>query len=1023
MPRLFVVALAHLDTQWRWTARETVRRHLPATVAANERLFAAHPRYVLSFEGSWRYRLLAEYHPQLFELVRRRVREGRWYPAGAAVESFDALVPSPESILRQILYGRRWFARELGVESRDLFLPDCFGFPATLPTLASHAGIVGFSTQKLRRGPLLRAARPIPFPYGRWRGPDGSELLAALDPGEYSGRLASDPTADPSWIARFRALAEAGHAQLLLLYVGVGDRGGAVPEATVEQLERSLDERGEIELCHGGSDRIFVETTAADRARLPVAGGELLLRLHGTGCYTAKGAMKRWHRETLRLARAAESADAAASLGDGGSARGRLEIAWTHLLAHQMHDDLTGTSIPAAYRLSLADLGFAANEFAEILLDACSRVARRLGGEGERLLLFSPLAAPRNAIVEIEAPPGPPPTHAESPEGAAIPLQVVIAEDGSSRWLLPASFSGLEFAVHRLRREPVPPPTSGELEASVERLVSRRYAATFDSAGALVSLHDRRLGRDLLVSALELQLLPDRSPKYPAWEIRWQDAAAAPLARFDRLLERRVVERGPHRVALLVVRAAGDDVVRETWRLEAGDGGDLLTCEVELDWRSKGRLLKACLRSTARNPTASYDTGLGAIGRGIAEPSLYEVPAQHWAAIEDESGLFGGAMFCDARHGWDHPDAATLRSTWIHAPSPGTKHRHQATQDRGRHRFRYALGGFAGGAVARGELAHGADRFVHPVLSFAASGNGSGPRRWTVAQLAAPARMLALKPAEEPGTGVVARLSNPSLETVEARLDWWREPAARVAVDALERALSPAPAGAERRLAPSGLASERAAFAPHAPIAEPVDLDLPLPLDRRGSSRNGEAISGGFDGRGNCFPRELLPERLRDAAVPFLLRTSGPVAADVLAAAGQELALPPGYVELWLLGASIAGDRCALFGCGERALEIQVPDWRRPLLRESRWRRSWRGWRLDAGEFRRLPVAFVSGHLHDRRGRDRVLERGFLYALRLEVAGERSVRLPRDPALRLVAATLVSAPARPLAERWRTPLP
>ncbi|HLF55499.1 MAG TPA: alpha-mannosidase, partial [Thermoanaerobaculia bacterium] len=390
-PRLHVVALSHLDTQWRWTARETARVHLPRTVDENEALFERHRRYVLSFEGAWRYRMLAEHDPARFARVRARVREGRWFPAGAAHEAFDALLPAPESIVRQILYGSRWFERELGSAGRDLFLPDCFGFPAILPTIAVHCGIVGFSTQKLRRGERMRSAFGIPFPYGRWRGPDGAELLAALDPGEYSGRIEGDLARDPSWLKRFADLAARDGGHRLLFYVGVGDRGGAPPEATIANLERALDTGGPIEVRHGPSEQIFLETSDEERGALPVYDGELLLQIHATGCYTAKAAMKRWHRETLRLARAAESADAAASLGDGSSARGRLETAWTHLLAHQMHDDLTGTSIPAAYRLSLEDLGYAANELAELLLDGVARAAaafdRTTGQEGLRLVL------------------------------------------------------------------------------------------------------------------------------------------------------------------------------------------------------------------------------------------------------------------------------------------------------------------------------------------------------------------------------------------------------------------------------------------------------------------------------------------------------------------------------------------------------------------------------------------------------------------------------------------------------------
>ncbi|KAB2960925.1 MAG: hypothetical protein F9K18_10990, partial [Thermoanaerobaculia bacterium] len=401
--RLHVVVLSHLDTQWRWTLRDTVRRWLPRTVTECEAMFERHPAWTLSFEGAARYRLLATHHPELFAIVRRRVAEGRWYPAGAALEAFDALLPAPESILRQILCGQRWFARELGRASEDLFLPDCFGFPATLPVLAAHAGVAGFSTQKLRRGPLLRAARPIPFAYGRWRGADGSELLAALDPGEYGGRIESDPRSDPEWVARFAELARLGRPRRLLLYVGTGDRGGAPPEASIAALEACLGEREGIEVRHAGSGAIYLQTSPEERARLPVHEGELLLRLHGTGCYTAKASVKRWNRICERLARAAEAAAASAEALGHAAPRRRLEEAWWRFLGHQMHDDLTGTSIPAAYRISHLHLALAANELAEVLLDCAGRVAATLdrSGPGAGVLIFDPLGAEREEVVEV----------------------------------------------------------------------------------------------------------------------------------------------------------------------------------------------------------------------------------------------------------------------------------------------------------------------------------------------------------------------------------------------------------------------------------------------------------------------------------------------------------------------------------------------------------------------------------------------------------------------------------------------
>ena len=192
-PRLYVVALSHLDTQWRWTIQETIEDFLPATLRDNFALFEKYPGYVFSFEGAFRYQLAREYYPAEYEKLKAYVRAGRWKVAGSWLDAVDTHVPSPESLIRQALYGNGFFRRELGVTSRDVFLPDCFGFGFALPSVAAHCGLTAFSTQKLTWGSSIR----IPFDLGLWEGVDGSRLIAAINPGDYASELKGNLTLDP----------------------------------------------------------------------------------------------------------------------------------------------------------------------------------------------------------------------------------------------------------------------------------------------------------------------------------------------------------------------------------------------------------------------------------------------------------------------------------------------------------------------------------------------------------------------------------------------------------------------------------------------------------------------------------------------------------------------------------------------------------------------------------------------------------------------------------------------------------
>jgi len=151
-PTLFVVGYAHLDTEWRWEYPQVIQEYLSKTMRNNFALFEKYPHYIFNFTGSNRYEMMKEYYPVDFARLKHYVTTGRWFPAGSSVEENDVNSPSAESIIRQVLQGNEFFRREFGKASEEYMLPDCFGFPASLPSILAHAGIRGFSTQKLSAG-------------------------------------------------------------------------------------------------------------------------------------------------------------------------------------------------------------------------------------------------------------------------------------------------------------------------------------------------------------------------------------------------------------------------------------------------------------------------------------------------------------------------------------------------------------------------------------------------------------------------------------------------------------------------------------------------------------------------------------------------------------------------------------------------------------------------------------------------------------------------------------------------------
>jgi alpha-mannosidase len=200
-PTLYAVAYSHLDTEWRWEYPQVIDEYIRKTMEDNFALIDKYPHYIFNFSGSNRYRFMKEYFPADFARLKKYVDQERWFPAGSSVEEGDVNAPSAEGIIRQILYGNDWFRAELGKASNEYMLPDCFGFPSSLPSILAHSGVKGFSTQKLVWGSsapgggaesLEKTPEGTPFNVGIWVGPDGRSVLAGINPGAYDGGIDTD---------------------------------------------------------------------------------------------------------------------------------------------------------------------------------------------------------------------------------------------------------------------------------------------------------------------------------------------------------------------------------------------------------------------------------------------------------------------------------------------------------------------------------------------------------------------------------------------------------------------------------------------------------------------------------------------------------------------------------------------------------------------------------------------------------------------------------------------------------------
>jgi alpha-mannosidase len=1148
---LYVVGYAHLDTEWRWEYPQVIDEYLLHTMRDNFPLFEKYPHYIFNFTGANRYRLMKEYFPADFAKVKEYVKQGRWFPAGSSMEEGDVNAPSAEGILRQVLYGNEWFRKEFGKASAEYMLPDCFGFPASLPSILAHAGVKGFSTQKLTWGSSAdvggqesheRTPEGIPFNVGVWSGPDGNSVIAALNPGAYVSWITSDltqplPPESPSpavaemqqqlqarqsngtgsgdratalrlralqqffddfkksqefdryqqdWASRVENNGKWTGVYTDYRYYGTGDIGGAPREESVKLLEATITKgkgvlpppgtnsrtpkdqipagpevqlgEGPVRVVSANADQMFLDITPSEAARLPQYSGELELTNHSAGSLTSQAYQKRWMRQEELVADAAEKASVAAQwLGGREYPLERLNNAWTLAMAGHFHDIAAGTATPKSYEFAWNDDVIALNQFASVLSDASEAVASALNTRttGEPVVVYNPLNIAREDLVEAKVdfsgsmPKG---VRVSGPDGKQVPAQL---ENGKVLFLAKAPSVG--YAVYDVQ-----PATSTSLNSSLKVTMSpagqqqtavlenARYRVTVDRNGDVGSLYDKSLGRELLAGPARMELTYDNPTHYPAWNMDWDQAEAKPRAYVGGQAKIRVVENGPARVAVEVIREAEGSKFTQIIRLSAGDAGNRVEFHNIIDWHTKESHLKASFPFTASSPMATYNLGIGTVERPNAKPKKFEVPTHQWVDLTDASSKFGVTVLTDCKNGSDKPSDNTIRLTLLRSPGVDGGYSDQATQDFGHHEFTYGIAGHAGGwrqeNAETGTLWQ-AYRLNDPLIAFnAGKHSGALGKEFSLLKINNPRiRVMALKKAEESDEIILRMVETDGRPEPDVRVSFAAPITSAREVNGQEQ-----PAGAAT--AQNGaLATSFTAYQPRtfaiklaaasskvAPIeSQPVELSYDLAV----SSNDGTKSAGGFDAQGRALPAEMLPSEIDFNGVRFHLAASHAGTPDAVVAKGQAIQLPAGdYNSVYLLAASADGDQNAAFRVGTNSVDLNVQEWGGFV---GQWdNRVWQSKQapepssgssdmrtentyaemlgIKPGYIKRADIAWFCSHRHSADGTNEAYAYSYLFGYRIDLpAGARTLTLPDNDKIRVLAVSVAHSdsaihPAHPL---------
>ncbi len=1025
---LYCVGYAHLDTQWRWSYPQTISEFLYDTLYDNFALFEKYPGYVFNFSGARRYMMMKEYFPAEYERLKAYVAAGQWYPCGSSVDECDVNVPSSESLIRHVLYGNRYFEKEFGQSSQEFILPDCFGFPASMPEVLGHCGVRGFSSQKLTWG----SAVGIPFNVGVWEGLDGkTNVIAALNPGSYGGQITEDLSLNQDWLKRIEDNGQKSGLFADFHYYGTGDVGGAPTPGSVKMIEQSIHGDGPVTVVSSPADQMFKDITDAQAAKLPTYKGDLLLTEHSAGSITSQAYMKRWCRMNELLADGAEKASVAAGLAAGlAYPKDKLHNAWVLALGSQMHDILPGTCHPDSYVYSWNDEVLAMNQFADVLESGVGAVAARLDTQvqGNALVVYNQLSIAREDVVEADvAFDGEAPRYVRVLDAAGneVPAQVVGTDGNSAKVLLLAQVPSCGFAVFDVQAADHAGTSATNLAVTENSLENARYSVKLNTAGDVASVFDKEQNRELLAEPIRLAFTHDAPGYWPAWNIDWETQSQPPYAYVDGPAQISVIENGPVRVALKVERAAQGSTFSQVISLSAGTaGGRVEFCDT-IDWLSQNCNLKAQFPLAAANPHATYSWEVGTIERPNNDPKKYEVPTHQWFDLTDTSGEFGAMVLCPYKFGTDKPADNMLRLTLLRTPGVySDDYADQASQDWGHHEISYGLAGHAGDW----RTGHGywqAYRFEQPLLAFQAGKHAGTGRSYELLSLNNPSvRVLACKRAEDTDELVVRLVELDGKAHAGVALTLAGNVVAARELDGQEHEIGPATLEGGKLVADFS-AYQLRTFA--ISLEQPAAATYPsqpvkLPYNAATATVDKEAADGGFDAEGYALPSELLPAELTDAGVRFQINPGGNGEKNAVACFGQEIQLPQGgFNRLYLIMAA-AGEPTVDFKVDGQAKSIKVQDWGAYV---GQW--DSRVWKMEAprmafvwpyplaeiraGFIKRAPVAWFSSHRHEPCGQNDVYGYAYLYRYGIDIpAGAKTLTLPSEPSIKIMAASVANVP-------------
>lgn len=685
-PSMSVIGNSHLDVAWEWPLAET-RRKTIRTFAQQLRLLKEYPEALYLQSQCVLYDMVEKQYPELYAKIQEAIASGQWIAEGAMWVEPDANLAGGEALIRQFLYGKRYFREKLNTDSQIAWLPDSFGYSAAIPQIIKGCGIKGLTTQKIFWS--YNESEPFPYNAFSWKGLDGTQVPCYLHMWYESPVDAK--TLHKLWNLR---LNKDGSGEFFVPF-GYGDGGGGPTRDDLEQIRRQQDLQGTPKLHYINPAHLFDDR---DEKNMPVYRGELYFPCH-RGTYTVQAAVKKGNRLSENAMRTYELWNAVAAWENGAAyPYENIESSWKDTLLNQFHDILPGSTIK---RVNVE----AEALYSEILADAKAGTDAALstmtsGDEG--VTLYHAQSVARAQVVHLDARFT---RGARTADGAIIPCSP--CKDGALAYVTLPPMGTITLYPAEAESASL---VSAQETAQGYVLRNEALEAVISREGHVLSVKDLQTGCERVGGpSNRLQVFRNVPRAFDAWDIDSQTENRE--MKLNVRCESEIVLEGGVRAAIRVVTRFLNSEITQIISLDAG--AKRLDFDTHVEWNEHHKLLKACFDTGVDAAEAANQVQFGYIMRPAHRSRKYdqdrfEVCNQAYTALFDAT--HGAAVINDSKYGVSMLEGKISLSLICAGTNP------DPNADIRSHDFRYAYSFWDGSFEQSGVVAEAGELNI-PVLA------------------------------------------------------------------------------------------------------------------------------------------------------------------------------------------------------------------------------------------------------------------------------------------------------------------